>query len=62
MVAYRRKVAEDKVAVGLASQHAKARGVGARPPVANLLFGPENKQAVALVELGQQPPCLFVHD
>jgi hypothetical protein len=55
------------VAVGLASQEVEAphRGVGARPPVANLLSGPkmENRREVAaLVGTGQPRPCSLVHD
>ena len=57
------------VAVGLASREVKIRrqGVGARPPVANLLSGPkmENRRevaAAALVGTGQPWPCFLVHD
>lgn len=43
VVAYRRQVVADMVAVGVASREVEARhrGVGARPPVANLLSGPK---------------------
>jgi hypothetical protein len=47
VVAYRRKVAVDKVAVGWASQGAEARyqrGVGVQYPVANLLFDLRNRK------------------
>jgi hypothetical protein len=55
------------VAVGLASREVRIqhRGVGARPPVANLLSGPkmENRREVAApVGAGQQRPCFLVHD
>ena len=64
-VAYQRMVAAHNVAVGLASREVEAQhqGVGARPPVANLLFGLtfENRQVAALVGLGLPQPC-SVHD
>ena len=69
VVAYRRKVAVDNVAVGWASRGAEARyqrGVDVPYPVANFLFGPETEnrqEVVSLVELGQpEEPCFLVHD
>jgi len=56
------------VAVGLASLSlevkARHRGVGARPPVANLLSGPkiENRRVAALVGSDQPQPCSLVYD
>ena len=67
VVAYRREVVADMVAVGLGSREVEARHrcVGVRPPVANLLSGPkiENRQEVAArVGTGQPLPCSLVHD
>lgn len=51
-VAYQRKVAVGNVVAGSATRDEATRCVGGRPPVANLLFGPNRQEVHTLVAFG----------